>query len=135
LGLAPPDLNGRWHGSGQSSYEVDGKSKAFVAALEIRQTFGRIVVEAFFEASSSSSRTPQAYLYQVESDWFLGFQYDNVPTQAREGTMQQHKGFAQLRILKERRIIAGRYFNDLGNQGELSVSYEGSVLHHRLQSN
>jgi len=126
-----PDLRGRWEGDGISTYkDENGNNVRYKGVLEIKQSFGRVVVEAFFEKSQSKSVI--ADFHEFDGDVFLYYNYDNEPNSFAEGTMQNHKGTVKLRYLKDENRLMGSYFNSIKNRGDFDFKWKGEKLKGRF---
>jgi hypothetical protein len=127
-----PDLRGRWTGSQQSSYKQDGENVISAAVLEIRQSFSRVSVCAYYEKSQSDSVVATFVL--TPSGPFLYYTFDNEPNSLKNGTMENHKGTAKIQMVPDKKHIVGAYFNSLGNQGEMSFEFADKQLKNRFNN-
>ena len=123
------DLRGRWKGSQQSSYKVDGRNVVVKAYLEIRQSFSQVSVCAYYEKSQSASVV--ANFVETTNGDYLYYTYDNEPNSLKGGTMQIHRGTVKLKCAPKHKLL-GVYFNTIGNQGEMDFDFESSKLLHRF---
>jgi SMODS-associating 2TM, beta-strand rich effector domain len=131
LGLSVPDLNGRWIGTLRSSYIENGQNKEIPIILEIRQRFSKVSVDSYTATSDATSHSSTATVQEIGEDFVLIFHYENIPNTMKAGTMQQHQGTARLKLIEGERVLHGRYFNDLGNYGDISVQFKSATLKHR----
>ena len=125
-----PDLRGRWIGAQQSSYAENGEKFKSDVAIEIRQSFSKIIVKAYYDKSSSESVV--ADFYELNGQSYLFYTYDNDPNSLKSGTMERHKGTSKLEYLQNEKRLLGSYFNSIGNIGEIDVSFQQSKFLSRL---
>jgi hypothetical protein len=124
--VAFPDLRGRWKGQQISSHKDRGDNTVIPTYLEIKQTFSEIIIRSYYSKSQSESVT--ANFTKFNDGVYLFYTFDNEPNSLRSGTMQQHKGTVKLRHLPKENKLIGRYFNSIGNDGDLELSFEQSNL-------
>lgn len=127
-----PDLRGRWKGRQISTFKKDGKNVVSSAVLEIRQTFSSINVKAFYEKSESHNEA--SYLTKSNDSQFLYYTYDNEPNALKEGTMQRHWGTARLEYLEKEKRLIGKYFNSIGNLGDVDFKFMSEKLINRYKA-
>lgn len=122
-----PDLNGRWEGYIETSYEGDideitlhqendpnAEIQKLTASLDIKQTYRKINVHLLTENSSSDS--DGATILTEDGKWpNLSYQYDNTPSTNSEDSMYRHYGTADL-VLQETpdgtEVLEGPYYTD-----------------------
>ncbi len=122
-----PNLNGRWEGEQISSYkDSDGNNVRIDAKLEVRQTFSRMKIFAYYDTSESESVI--ANFADFDGDIYLYYTYDNNPNSLKVGTMAMHRGTAKLKYLEKEGKIKGTYFNSLQNQGDFILEFKQSEL-------
>lgn len=122
-----PNINGRWSGFQTSSYkEKNGTNKQVEGRLEIKQTFSKINVKAYYKQSESESVT--ANFTNLNDEVYLFYSYDNDPSSLRVGTMAKHRGTVKLKKLPTENKIKGSYWNSLCNYGELDYEFEQKDL-------
>lgn len=125
-----PDVRGRWIGKQRSTRIEDGENVVNDVAIEIKQSFSKIIVQAFYEHSSSESIV--ADFYELNSEYYLYYTYDNDPNSLKYGTMQIHRGTAKLQFNNYEKSLSGSYFNSIGNNGEIDVKFKQNRLVGRL---
>ena len=121
-----PDLRGRWKGMQRSSYKEKGNNIAIPACLEIKQTFSKIRIHAYYEKSQSESVV--ANFVDLNDEIYLFYNYDNEPNSLKSGTMEMHKGTVKLKYMPKENKLIGLYFNSIGNQGEMQFEFEQEDL-------
>ncbi|MFH1706136.1 MAG: hypothetical protein ABH867_04500 [Patescibacteria group bacterium] len=126
-----PDLRGRWTGTQRSSYKEADKNVEIPAILEIKQTFSKIIVRAYY--TKSQSECAVASLAELNGETYLFYTYDNEPNSLKRGTMQAHKGTVKLQYLPKENKLLGFYFNSIGNTGEMKFDYQQSDLLYRFE--
>jgi len=120
--VTAPDLCGRWIGKQRSSYkENDGNVESDVA-IEIKQSFSKIIVRAFYQKSLSESVV--ADFYELNDENYLFYTYDNDPISLKSGTMEKHRGTTKLQYFHKEKRLIGTYFNSMGNTGEIEVTFQ-----------
>lgn len=124
------DLRGRWRGTQLSSYKEKGKNVEVEVAFEVKQTFSRIFIKAFYAKSSSESVV--ADFYNLNGETYLFFTYDNDPNSLKHGSMQKHRGTVKLKLLPNKKELKGLYFNDIGNTGDVELQFETHDLQGKL---
>ena len=107
--LGIPDLNGKWTGTLQSSFD----DKSYDMILEIKQTWTKIQCKSSFDKSSSNSKIASIYLNDPESP-VLYFSFHNQ-SQDLETRSQQYDGFNILSLSTDKKSLSGKYFNDRPN--------------------
>lgn len=127
------DLRGRWEGTQRSSHEENGAKIENKVAIEIKQSFSKIIIQAFYERSSSESVI--ADFYTINDEEYLYYTYDNDPNSLKNGTMQRHRGTAKLHFNVDEKRLMGSYFNSIGNLGEIDVHFKQTKRLNRLNRN
>ncbi len=117
-----PNLNGRWIGTQQSSHQENGKGVRVEGRLEIKQSFSKICVRAFY--SKSESESVAGSFCEINDEVSLFYTYDNDPTSLKTGSMQMHKGSSKVKLLPTEKKIKGCYWNSIGNYGEMNYKFE-----------
>jgi len=104
-----PNINGRYTGSIQSSYDPE---KNYKCVLEVRQTLTRVEINLFTERSSSWSVIANIVVNE-HGNWALAYIYTNMPKtiEVADSDMRCHRGFATLEIFEDRVKLEGEYFN------------------------
>ena len=125
-----PNLSGRWTGKQISSYLKDDKGVEVKGSIEIRQTFSKISVNAYYEKSDSYSAT--ANFSKLNGEVYLYYSYDNDPSTLKQGTMQRHKGTAKIKKLPKENAFKGFYWNSIGNSGDMEYLFDQTDLLGRL---
>ena len=126
-----PDLNGRWVGTQRSSYKKNGQNICISSCLEIVQTFSKIIIRSYYEKSKSENTV--ADFYDINGEGLLYYNFDNDPNSLKQGTMQRHRGTVKLRYVPRERKLIGEYYNDIGNNGEMTFNYEQDSFLCRFQ--
>ena len=126
-----PDLRGRWKGTIQSSHKSDGVNLRLDSFLEIKQTFSKIFVYAYYERSQSGSVV--ANFAKLNDEIYLFYTYDNEPNSLKSGSMQAHKGTVKLQHLPQEKKLIGSYFNSIGNNGEIDLEFKQRRLMRRFK--
>lgn len=121
-----PDLRGRWKGVQISTYKENGNNIKVNAVLEVRQSFTKITVRAYYEKSKSESSV--ANFSECNGKNYLFYTYDNDPNSLKYGTMQTHKGTAKVEYLQKENRLIGLYFNSIGNGGDMDFHFEQKEL-------
>ena len=90
-----PDLNGKWAGQVESSYNQDGRTHS--VSMIILQRWSKILIR--LETENSWSRSVMASLRTVDlSNPELSYQYVNEPKSNAPVTMEMHRGTATLEL-------------------------------------
>lgn len=118
-----PDLRGRWKGILRSSYNNTETHEMY---LEVTQKFSNIHLHAYFKASKSASAV--ASFTELNGKEYLFYTYDNEPNSLKKGTMQNHKGTVKIDCSSNDKKLNGFYFNSIGNQGDIELSFEQKDL-------
>lgn len=125
-----PDLRGRWIGKQRSSYKENGLNMESDVAIEIKQSFSKIILRAYYQKSISESVV--ADFYELNNEDYLFFTYDNDPNSLKCGTMERHRGTTKLQYFHKAKRLSGSYFNSIGNIGEIEVTFQKSECIGRL---
>ena len=109
-----PDLNGKWVGEVESSYDQDGRAQP--VSVVILQRWSKILVR--LETEHSRSRSTTASLRTIDLlNPELSYQYVNEPKSNAPGTMGMHRGTAILELIGsglEGDYYAGRGRGEVG---------------------
>ncbi len=125
-----PNLSGRWTGIQRSSFMKDGENVEVDGAIEVRQSFSSISINAYYSKSDSFSVT--ANFSKLNGEIYLYYSYDNDPNTLKQGTMQKHKGTAKIKKLPTTDEIVGFYWNSIGNSGDMKYRFDQPELLGRL---
>lgn len=108
--LGIPNLNGKWKGTGRSSYEdpTTGKNYEFTMDVTIKQTFS--AMEVFTQTGDSTSRSTMASLCTQHAVPIFRYAYENAPKNMANAELQRHPGLIELRIEDSNRM-SGDYFS------------------------
>lgn len=106
-----PNLQGTWVGSIHSSYGTDVPD----GILYIRQTWTRLNVRLVIQNSSSYSIMAAVNTYE-SSEPCLKYEYMNEPSALSVGTMNAHRGTANLQLSPDGKELIGDYFTGRGRQ-------------------
>ena len=129
--VTTPDLRGRWVGEQVSSYKSDGEKNTRVeTVLEIKQTFSKLIVRAFYK--TSDSRSVLADVLETDGEAYLFYTYDNEPNSVRTEAMKAHRGTVKLLFVPGEKRLIGKYFNNIGNVGDMELKLESKNLLYRL---
>lgn len=122
-----PNLNGRWEGIQRSSYkDVNSKQVELNTVLEIKQTFSKIVIKAYYEKSKSESVV--AHFAELNDEVYLYYTYDSDPNTLKERTMAMHKGSVKIKHLSKDNMLCGFYFNSIKNEGDIELRFTSKEL-------
>ena len=105
-----PDLNGKWEGSVQSSY--DDYSSAQCVSVVILQRWSKMSIR--LDSMSSRSRSIAATLRTDHIDPELSYLYVNDPRSNAQDTMNTHKGTTILNLSGS--TLEGDYYTDRGRR-------------------
>lgn len=110
-----PDLNGTWAGEVESSYNEGGSTHS--VSVVILQRWSKILVR--LETEHSRSRSATASLRTVDLlNPELSYQYVNEPKSNAPGTMEMHRGTANLELTGYG--LVGDYYTGRG-RGEVGT--------------
>ena len=110
-----PDLNGEWVGEVESSYGRDGRAHS--VSVVILQRWSKILVR--LETEHSRSRSITATLRAIDlPNPELSYQYVNEPKPNAPGTMEMHRGTANLELIGSG--LEGDYYTGRG-RGEVGT--------------
>lgn len=119
-----PNINGRYKGIIESSYNKDQKYHCY---LEVSQTLTKINISLFTERSSSHSRTCSIVINN-HNNWEIIYSYLNRPTTVNvDADMKTHSGLCCLEIFNKN--LKGTYFNnprDRASFGSMEFEFIGS---------
>ncbi len=121
-----PDLNGRWKGRQRSSHQENGQNVSGEGRLEIKQTFSKINISAYYGRSNSESVI--ADFSDLNGEVYLFYTYDNDPSSLKTGTMAKHRGTSKIKKLPKENKLSGCYWNSLSNFGEMEYEFEQKDL-------
>lgn len=121
-----PNLNGRWKGKQRSLHKENGENVEVEGIIEIKQSFSKICLRAYYGKSESESVT--ANFAESNNEVYLFYTYDNDPNSLKVGTMEKHKGTAKIKKLPKVNELRGCYWNSIKNQGELEYKFEQKDL-------
>lgn len=125
-----PDMNGRYSGSLESSFQdYDKKSIIKDCILEINQTASFIYVSSFYGGVNVSelTSTSKSVIGEIvkDNDGFFSiiFTYENKPnTLSHE--LHSHYGTTVLRYYPDIKTLDGDYYNDRMNRGNIKVQFQ-----------
>lgn len=130
-----PNLNGRYEGTGESSYEIDGKRATMQCAYEIKQTASTIYIDAFFKSDHTGKITSSGKMIsgEIKKDPIgysvLYFIYENEPEMfEKENGLLNHNGTSVLKYNANDKSLAGKYFTDRPTQGKICVTFKQDKL-------
>lgn len=104
-----PDINGRYEGEGESSFQDGFKYKV---VIEIQQTLLTTLVCLYTERASSHSVMANVGRNEHQNQ-YLAYWYKNAPkTISDDRDMRPHDGFACLEIFEDGLRLEGSYHND-----------------------
>ena len=104
-----PNINGRYEGEGESSYQDGFK---YPVIIEVHQTLLNTLVCLYTERSGSHS-VMSAMGQNERRNQYLSYSYKNAPkTVTDDRDMRPHDGFACLEIFDNGDRLEGFYFND-----------------------
>ena len=125
LGIATPDLNGRWEVAGETSYQ--GGEREWTAKASIEQTWSTLCIQQ--EGQTSISRSTSAAIRVKHSPRrpILTYEYHNDPMPHASPTLLPHRGFAELQMSPpdEPLRLAGDYYTHpkyRSNYGTLALT-------------
>lgn len=121
-----PNLNGRWKGKQRSSHKENGINVETDAKLEIKQTFSKVNIKAFYARSNSDSVAGS--FFEINDEVYLFYTYDNDPSSLKSGTMEKHRGTVKMKKLSRENKLVGCYWNSVGNYGEMEYDFEQKDL-------
>ena len=116
--LEVPVLEGNWKVELKSSYRgQDGKQEPVVrqVKLSVAQTWSKIAIRLKTDQSSSDSYAASFILCSGQKPKLM-YTYQNNPQYDNVGSMQIHRGTAELTVESECRL-AGLYFTGRGRDG------------------
>ena len=110
-----PNLNGKWVGAVESSYNQDGRAHS--VSVVVMQRWSKVLVR--LETENSRSHSVMASLRTVDlPNPELSYQFVNEPKSNAPGTMGMHRGTATLELIGS--SLAGDYYTGRG-RGEVGT--------------
>ncbi len=110
-----PNLNGKWVGEVKSSYSQDGSAHS--VSVVILQRWSKMLVRLESEHSRSRSITASLRIADLPNPE-LSYQYVNEPKSDAPGTMEMHRGTANLELTGSG--LEGDYYTGRG-RGEVGT--------------
>ena len=110
-----PNLNGKWVGAVESSYNQDGRAHS--VSVVVMQRWSKVLVR--LETENSRSHSVMASLRTVDlPNPELSYQFVNEPKSNAPGTMGMHRGTATLELIGSG--LEGDYYSGRG-RGEVGT--------------
>jgi len=125
-----PDLNGRYKGQLESSFkDAGGQPVIKDCVIEIKQTASKIHISSYFAeaATSTTSSSSHSVLLEVkkEENGFFKLYYIFVnDTGSLQGEVRNHSGTANFYYFPDNKSLAGDYYNQRLNKGEITVQFQ-----------
>ena len=110
-----PNLNGKWVGAVESSYNQDGRAHS--VSVVVMQRWSKMVLRFEAEHSRSTSTTGRLRTAELPNPE-LSYQFVNEPKSNAPGTMGMHRGTATLELIGSG--LEGDYYSGRG-RGEVGT--------------
>lgn len=135
-----PDLNGRYEGTLESTFQTSGANTKKDCAVEIKQTASKIKIFSYYGDPGTNNQTSIGYSHSEEivkeEDGFFSVHHifsgepDTLQIQ-----LNNHYGASYMKYFPDIKLLDGSYFNERTNKGTFKVTFKQNKLLGRLRQN
>ncbi len=132
-----PNLNGRYEGQLESSYQSNGANTIIQCAVEVKQTASSITISAYFfnpikNEFSKSDSVIELIDKQKNGSFLLYYVYTNTPGKLHT-SLNIHEGTTVCIYYPDKKTLSGEYYNSRPMTGKFEVEWKSDKLIHRFQ--
>lgn len=132
-----PDLNGRYEGQLESSFQTNGSNIIIHCAVEVKQTASNINISAYFFNSmtneySTSDSVIELIEKQKNGSFLLYYIYTNTPGRLHKA-LNIHEGTTVCIYYPDKKTLSGEYYNSRPLTGKFEVEWKSDNLIHRFK--
>ena len=131
-----PDLNGRYEGQLESSFQTNGSNTIISCAVEVKQTASNITISAyFFNSMTNEHSTSDSVIELIEKQkngsFLLYYIYTNTPGRLHQA-LNIHEGTTVCIYYPDKKTLSGEYYNSRPLTGKFEVEWKSDKLIHRF---
>jgi hypothetical protein len=135
-----PNLNGRYEGTLESTYQTGGANTKKICAMEIKQTASKIKIFSYYGDPGANNQTSIAYshseeIIQEEDGFFNVHHIFSGEPDTLEIQLNNHYGASYMKYFPDIKMLDGSYFNERTNKGTFRVTFMQNKLLGRLRQN
>jgi hypothetical protein len=132
-----PNLNGRYEGHLESSFQTNGANTIIQCAVEVKQTASNITIFAYFfnpltNENSKSDSVIELIEKQKNGSFLLYYIYTNTPGRLHPA-LNIHEGTTVCIYYPDKKILSGEYYNSRPLTGKFEVEWKSDKLIHRYK--
>lgn len=132
-----PNLNGRYEGQLESSYQTNGANTIIHCAVEVKQTASNITISAYFYNSltkeySKSDSVIELIEKQKNGSFLLYYIYTNTPGRLHPA-LNIHEGTTVCIYYPDKKTLSCEYYNSRPLTGKFEVEWKSDKLIHRFK--
>jgi len=132
-----PNLNGRYEGQLESSYQTNGANTIMQCAVEVKQTASSITITAYFfnpitNENSKSDSVIELIEKQKNGSFLLYYIYTNTPGKLHP-TLNIHEGTTVCIYYPDMKTLSGEYYNSRPLTGKFEVEWKSEKLLYRFK--
>ena len=135
-----PNLNGRYVGTLESSFQTNGTDTIKDCVIEIRQSASILRIKSYYGDPGTNNQTSVGHsrseiIEKDDNDHFLiSHFFAGVPDPLQK-ELKKHDGASHMKYYPDKKTLDGEYFNDRPNKGNIKVSFKQRKLLGRLREN
>jgi SMODS-associating 2TM, beta-strand rich effector domain len=135
-----PNLNGRYEGKLESTFQTKGTNTIKDCAIEIRQTASKVKIFSYYGDPGTNNQTSIGYSFSEEvvkedDGFFSVYHIFSGEPDALQIDLHKHHGFSIMKFYPDLKLLDGSYFNERTNKGTLKVTFKQKNLLGRLRLN
>ncbi len=135
-----PNLNGRYEGTLESSFQTSGANTIKNCAIEIEQTASKIRIFSYYGDPGKNNQTSIGYSHSEEivredDGFFSVYHIFSGEPDALRRDLNNHYGASYMKFYPDIHVLDGSYFNERTNKGTLKVTFKQKKLLGRLSLN
>ncbi|TDD94124.1 Cap15 family cyclic dinucleotide receptor domain-containing protein [Flavobacterium cellulosilyticum] len=133
-----PNLNGRYEGTLESTYQTNGANTIKDCAIEITQTASKIKILSYYgdpetENQTSSGKSVSEEIYKEVDGFFIIYHIYLGEPNKLETHLNVHSGSSSMKYHPDEKKLIGNYYNDRTNKGKLEVTFKQKKLLSKLR--
>ncbi len=135
-----PNLNGRYVGTLESTFQTSGANTKKDCAIEIKQTASKVKVFSYYGDPGTNNQTSIGYSFSEEivkedDGFFSVYHIFSGEPDTLQIDLHKHHGFSIMKFYPDLKLLDGSYFNERTNKGTLKVTFKQKNLLGRLRLN
>jgi hypothetical protein len=135
-----PNLNGRYEGILESTFQTSGADTIKNCAIEIKQTASKIRIFSYYGDPGTNNQTSIGYshseeIVKEEDGFFSVYHIFSGEPDTLQRDLNNHYGASYMKLYPDIHVLDGSYFNERTNKGTLKVTFKQKKLLGRLRLN